>query len=166
MKFDWKWYCTNYNDLWLAGIRNEQSCINHWNRYGKNEGRVYNKLMLESNIYKEFTRLLSEIKKYDCPCKKSLNNEVFNKLWAFLHNLSTKYELTNKEDLVKIMYELKNIKCEECKRHYIEYYTKKKTTDCLSCREAVILYFFELHNEINKRNNKSVMTRDEFNKLY
>jgi hypothetical protein len=56
---------------------------------------------------------------------------------------------------------VKNVK----KKHILSIILKK-TTECLSCREAVILYFFELHNEINKRNNKSVMTRDEFNKLY
>lgn len=40
--FDWSWYIHAYPDLLPAGINSREAAINHWNKYGKKEGRVGN----------------------------------------------------------------------------------------------------------------------------
>jgi hypothetical protein len=39
--FDWKIYVKNYPDLKEAGINNCEQAWNHYQRFGKNEGRIY-----------------------------------------------------------------------------------------------------------------------------
>lgn len=41
--FDWKCYVDNYPDLKEAGINDCEQAWNHYQRYGKQEGRTYNK---------------------------------------------------------------------------------------------------------------------------
>lgn len=38
--FDWKVYLANYEDLRDSGICTEQEALQHWNDYGKREGRI------------------------------------------------------------------------------------------------------------------------------
>jgi hypothetical protein len=60
-KFDWISYIDNNDDLKNAGINNEESALNHWITYGKNESRVfYNK----DGEYENFD-WINYIKKYD-----------------------------------------------------------------------------------------------------
>jgi hypothetical protein len=60
-KFDWISYIDNNDDLKNAGINNEESALNHWITYGKNENRVfYNK----DGEYENFD-WINYIKKYD-----------------------------------------------------------------------------------------------------
>ena len=40
--FDWQFYINNYPDLLKNGINNKYKALQHWNRCGKNEGRIYN----------------------------------------------------------------------------------------------------------------------------
>ena len=42
--FDWRYYLNRYIDLRRAGILNEWSAKNHWNRFGKKEMRVCSKI--------------------------------------------------------------------------------------------------------------------------
>lgn len=44
--FDWKFYLKNNPDLGKAGITTEQQANNHWNQYGKQEGRLPNESIL------------------------------------------------------------------------------------------------------------------------
>jgi lipopolysaccharide biosynthesis protein len=39
--FDWEIYCTMNRDLWKAGIRTEDSALNHWKNYGNAENRSF-----------------------------------------------------------------------------------------------------------------------------
>lgn len=46
--FDWKFYLQNNPDLGTAGLTTEQQANNHWNTYGKQEGRVPNATIMAS----------------------------------------------------------------------------------------------------------------------
>jgi hypothetical protein len=46
--FDWKVYVTIYSDLHL--INNKEDAWNHWINFGKNEGRIFNKLELNIDL--------------------------------------------------------------------------------------------------------------------
>ena len=169
MTFNWVFYC-QYNGLCNLGINSKKKAILHYTRVGKYKGLPYNQTMLHPNnaIYSEFDSLLKSIKKYDCPCKKSLNNEPFNKLWKFLHDLSYKYEnIPDTNSLLQqIMSNIRNIACDECRNHYIAYYDSQDIAKTLEDTDGCILYFFNLHNEINERTNKKVLTREECDALY
>jgi hypothetical protein len=39
MLFDWMYYVSNNRDLRKAGIITEEKAREHWNKYGKKEGR-------------------------------------------------------------------------------------------------------------------------------
>lgn len=54
--FDWKTYINNYKDLRNSGINTYESAINHWNLYGKKEGRTY------ETIYKHNLSLIAIFK--------------------------------------------------------------------------------------------------------
>lgn len=41
--FDWKTYVENYEDLQKANINTYESALQHWNKYGKKEGRTFKK---------------------------------------------------------------------------------------------------------------------------
>jgi hypothetical protein len=46
--FDWEYYLQNNADLTQAGITTEQQATNHWNNYGKQEGRLPNASIMTS----------------------------------------------------------------------------------------------------------------------
>ena len=37
--FDWKYYLDKYPDLRQNGVHTQEQALQHWNTYGKNEGR-------------------------------------------------------------------------------------------------------------------------------
>lgn len=59
--FNWNIYLNNYKDLEDAGIDNEEKALNHWNLYGRSEGRHYYQ-------YDELNKKINEEK----------NEEIFN----------------------------------------------------------------------------------------
>ena len=65
-----------------------------------------------------------------------------------------------------IINELKTIKCDECRKHYIADHDKHNVEDVVKDNENLINYFFNLHNDVNKRNNKQILSRTECDKLY
>jgi len=49
--FDWKVYLANYEDLRDSGICTEQEALQHWNDYGKREGRIRYGVKMFTNGY-------------------------------------------------------------------------------------------------------------------
>lgn len=39
--FDWEFYLASHEDLIKAGINTKKKALDHWNKYGKKEGRIY-----------------------------------------------------------------------------------------------------------------------------
>ena len=50
--FDWEQYLINYPDLYNSGIDTFDKAWDHWNKHGKNEGRLF--MSKEKNLKKEF----------------------------------------------------------------------------------------------------------------
>ena len=40
MSFNWQFYLNKYPDLRANGVHTKEQAINHWNKYGKKEGRT------------------------------------------------------------------------------------------------------------------------------
>lgn len=166
MSFNCFFYRTWYDDLYV--LDNDNKCRVHWHRHGKKENRITNKNSLNKKELKlyEFKVLINNIKSYNCPCKKSLNNIPFRNLWNFLHKLSYNYTIEYADLYKDIINRLKKIKCEYCRNHYIKYCNKINIDEVSREKELFINFFFNCHNEINKRNRKKIYTRGECDKLY
>jgi hypothetical protein len=52
--FDWRYYLDKYPDLRINGVHTESQAINHWNTYGKREGRRYDICIINSFPKKHF----------------------------------------------------------------------------------------------------------------
>ena len=101
-------------------------------------------------------------------------------LWRILHGLADKYgrlvyPLFSKEQDIswpKFIEQTQFIlPCKECREHYKEYYTKNipSVLKKLSPDEQALWvqnYFFNLHNEINVRNNKPVFNFTDLHDTY
>lgn len=90
----------------------------------------------------------------------------WNYYWYNLHYFSLNYYPTNptiqdKEqirNLIKVM-STTGIQCPRCKAHFNQYIrTHPIETEALPSRSKLFEYFVNLHNDVNKRNNKTIFT--------
>jgi len=101
-------------------------------------------------------------------------------LWRIIHGLAENYgnlmhPLFSKEEEIawpKFIEQIQHIlPCKECRQHYKDYYIKNKPSSLkkLSSTEQKIWiknYFFNLHNEINIRNDKPLFDYSNLNTTY
>ena len=79
--FDINYYIKNNEDLYINGIKDEPSALNHWNNNGKNENRNYRYINLQLDLYiKEFNKFIK---------KKIFTKE---EAWDILFIISTKHQ--------------------------------------------------------------------------
>ena len=93
--------------------------------------------------------------------------------WIFLHTVTFQYP-ENPTDLDKQKYytffnSLKNVlPCPNCREHYRENFENIPIR--LESREDLIEWLIDIHNEVNKKNNKRIYTYkevyDKYNKMY
>jgi hypothetical protein len=93
--------------------------------------------------------------------------------WTFLHTVTFQYP-ENPTDLDKQKYytffnSLKNVlPCPNCREHYHENFENIPIR--LESREDLIEWLIDIHNEVNKKNNKRIYTYKEvynkYNKMY
>ncbi len=93
--------------------------------------------------------------------------------WIFLHTVTFQYP-ENPTDLDKQKYytffnSLKNVlPCPNCREHYHENFENIPIR--LESREELIEWLIDIHNEVNKKNNKRIYTYkevyDKYNKMY
>lgn len=93
--------------------------------------------------------------------------------WKFLHTITFQYP-ESPTDLDKQKYytffnSLKNVlPCPNCKEHYSENF--ENISIRLESREDLIEWLIDIHNEVNKKNNKRIYTYKEvydiYNKMY
>jgi len=93
--------------------------------------------------------------------------------WTFLHTVTFQYP-ENPTDLDKQKYytffnSLKNVlPCPNCREHYHENFENIPIR--LESREDLIEWLIDIHNEVNKKNNKRIYTYkevyDKYNKMY
>jgi hypothetical protein len=108
--FDINYYIKNNEDLYINGIKDEHSALNHWINNGKNENRNYRYINVQLDSYiKEFNKFIQ---------KKIFTKE---EAWDILLNISTKHQ-----NIVNIKDEDQN---EESKENIINNIEKKFSLD-------------------------------------
>ena len=91
--------------------------------------------------------------------------------WTFLHTITLNYP-TNPNDEDKSNHKLffnnlKNIiPCEKCAIHYEENLKKYPLDPALESKELLVKWLIDIHNEVNKKNNKKIYSYEEVNKIY
>jgi len=95
--------------------------------------------------------------------------------WTFLHTITLNYpdnpteeEKMNHKDFFN---NIKNvIPCPKCREHYKENLQKYPLDDVLESKEKLVKWLIDIHNEVNKSNNKKIYSYDEviqkYDKMY
>lgn len=87
--------------------------------------------------------------------------------WKFLHYITLGYPNMPRDDDIEkyrnfINYFKEVIPCSICKNHFIEHLEIHQLTDeVLSSRINFVNWGIDMHNEVNKKNNKKVLSYDE-----
>jgi hypothetical protein len=92
--------------------------------------------------------------------------------WIFLHSITFNYP-NNPSNEVKKQYKIFFeslqfvLPCDVCKSNYKKkLITLKINEEILSCRKNLIKWLIQIHNQVNKSNNKRIMSNDEVLKYY
>lgn len=91
--------------------------------------------------------------------------------WTFLHTITLNYPKNPNQDIInshKYFFTLLKdvIPCDKCRLHYSEYLNNNPIDNVLNNKKDFILWLNNLHNIINERNNKPIMSFNEMIKLY
>lgn len=96
----------------------------------------------------------------------------WNIYWEYLHYFSYCYPEIPSEDDIDEVIKLTNvmktsgIPCPICTRHFNDFIRGKNIKVIASSRESLVSFYFELHNDVNKRNNKTLYTTQALDKKY
>ena len=144
-----------------------------------NKNLVYKKksidccVQISNNIITEYDED-KFIEEFEVKLKDAESFKIYhwNLYWYYLHWFTYNYpnNPTNKDKneimkLVKVM-GTDGIKCNKCLKHFNEWLDKNDITNSLSNRNMLFRYFFNLHNDVNKRNNKNIMSIEEATDVY
>ena len=91
--------------------------------------------------------------------------------WIFLHLLSMAYpDKPNPEDIkahLTFLFALaKVLPCDICKDEFSKQLNSNIMQEVLSSKETYMKFLFNVHNDVNKRNNKPVLTYNQFIDVY
>ena len=150
------------------------------NRYSGNDEKQINFLQEIKCREKKFRETLRDIGKYDCSCsRKSITKEEVKKfkynkyhiIWSILHDLSFLYLDSPDKEVVNIMIsllkdELLTIRCPVCRKHYVSYIKDVNFNEICSCKLNLIKWLIDLHNDINKKLDKPILSYEEVFKRY
>lgn len=115
-----------------------------------------------------------------CPCrirnKEKYKEDIiksYNDIWKIIHefalDLPIDYEKLNRmhKEKIKIFYteKVSKIPCITCNTHYIEYVTNNNLDNIKNSLE-LIEWTFELHNDVNKKTNKKILSIDDILEIY
>ena len=91
--------------------------------------------------------------------------------WTFLHTITINYP-NNPNYEIKMKYKelfenlQHTIPCEKCAIHYKENLNKYPLEAALESKELLVKWLIDIHNEVNKKNNKKIYSYEEVNKIY
>jgi len=104
------------------------------------------------------------------------NNKIWGpQAWTFLHTITLNYpdNPTNqdKNNYYSFFSNLKHVlPCEKCKNHYNENFNKYNLEQNLNSKDDLVKWLIDIHNEVNKSNDKKIWTYDEvyneYNNIY
>jgi predicted RND superfamily exporter protein len=87
--------------------------------------------------------------------------------WVFLHCVTMNYPSyptkNDKDNMKNFFYSLKNVlPCDKCKYNFGTHIKEIPLTDnILSSKKKLINWLIDIHNSVNKMNNKPTLTYDE-----
>ena len=81
--------------------------------------------------------------------------------WIFLHSITLNYpENPTKHDKIKVMEFFNNLgdmlPCDKCSKHFKENIKKYPISQHFHSRESLVKWLIDIHNEVNKSNNKRI----------
>lgn len=127
-----------------------------------NENTInYGNKMLFDKKYTEYNNNLTTFK-----------NTFWSKYWKILHTIALEYPTNpddnNKSDIIKLFYNMKNggILCHDCALHFKTYSDKNKIELCYNNKEQLFKYFVDLHNDVNIKTNKQLISIENAKELY
>jgi len=97
----------------------------------------------------------------------NINNNIWGpSAWLFLHTITFNYpdDPTNqdKNNYYSFFSNLKHVlPCEKCKKHYAENFNKYDLEQNLNSKDDLVEWLIDIHNEVNKSNNKKIWSYDE-----
>jgi hypothetical protein len=92
-----------------------------------------------------------------------------NMMWKILHTMSVYYfpHDDEKNELAQFLNHLYfYIRCKKCKLHYILYIKEINLQNVCENRNTLFEFFVNLHNSVNIKLNKSIMTIEEAKQNY
>mgnify|MGYP000904851637 FL=1 len=101
-----------------------------------------------------------------------MNPEVWGPgAWTFLHSITMYYpdNPTNEQKMNhKDFFEnLQNIlPCPTCSKHYYDNLKKYPLDEALESKDKLTKWLIDIHNEVNKKNNKRTYSYEEVIKIY
>ena len=99
-----------------------------------------------------------------------MNNNIWGpSAWLFLHSVTFQYPeeptMEDKENYKQFFNSLQNIlPCPKCRDHY-----QKNIQDLpiqLNSRDELIQWLINIHNNVNKSNNKDILSYEDVKKIY
>lgn len=101
-----------------------------------------------------------------------MNPEIWGPgAWTFLHTVTFNYP-KNPSDIQKRNYKdffenLQNIlPCSKCANHYGHNLNKFSLDDALESKDKLIKWLIDIHNEVNRKNNKKIYNYKEVIQIY
>lgn len=94
-------------------------------------------------------------------------------LWKYMHCSAANYpEKPTSDQIDQMITWLKTltvtIPCKKCKDHYGQYINRHQTSlrDICASKDKLFNFIVDIHNQVNRRNNKPIVTYDEARRLY
>lgn len=94
-------------------------------------------------------------------------------LWKYMHCSAANYpDRPTKEQIDQMITWLKTltvtIPCKKCKEHYSQYIDRHQHTlrEICASKDKLFNFIVDIHNQVNKRNNKPIVSYDEARQLY
>ena len=98
--------------------------------------------------------------------------KLWNLYWYNLHYLSYNFPEIPTDEQKKQIKNLTDkmmkdgLSCPKCKAHFIQWNKLNPIKENCTSKELLINWYINLHNDVNKRNNKKIFTREEVNEIY
>ena len=99
-----------------------------------------------------------------------MNNNIWGpSAWLFLHAVTFQYPeeptMVDKKNYKQFFNSLQNIlPCPKCREHYQE--NIKEIPIQLNSRDELIQWLINIHNNVNKSNNKDILSYEDVKKIY
>ena len=117
----------------------------------------------------------NEYNKNELLIKKNRNksaNKFWHLYWNSLHYLSYNYPknptLQNKKQITNLVSKMRRdgIACSYCRSHFNKWCINNDIKKYIDNRNNLINFFINVHNDVNNRNNKKILSRNEVDKIY